>query len=69
MVIFLAVYSSVIKNTQGLPYSPIDIHPENGNCNACQNVGTLSTINTTYPRKPKLHNTSPDVYSFEFRNC
>jgi hypothetical protein len=32
-----------------------DIQPENGNCNVCQNVAKASTIDTVYPRKPKLY--------------
>jgi hypothetical protein len=31
----------------------VHIHPENGNCSVCRNVGQLAIFNTVYTRKPK----------------
>jgi hypothetical protein len=34
---------------------PFHIHPEDGNCNACRNVGEFLTFDATHPLKTKSH--------------
>jgi hypothetical protein len=33
---------------------PIHIHPEDGNCNVCRNVGQLPIVDACHTRKPKF---------------
>jgi hypothetical protein len=36
-------------------HSPTDIHPEDGNCSVCRNVGKPSNLDPDYLRRPKLY--------------
>jgi hypothetical protein len=35
--------------------APLHIHPEDGNCNVCQNFGSYSTFDVAHTQKPMLY--------------
>jgi hypothetical protein len=40
------------------------IHPEDGNCTVCRNVGKPITFDAAYPRKPKIYINIKDKFIF-----
>jgi hypothetical protein len=38
---------------------PIHIHPDDGNCSVCPNIGQLPLFYMAYTQRPKLYKSNP----------